>query len=58
MDLIGTPFCVTIDHQSLEDETVTLRYRDTAEQIRMPITELNAKIAYEVSLNRIWEKLK
>jgi len=57
MDLIGTPFCVTIDHQTLEDNTVTLRFRDTAEQIRIPITELNAKISYEISLKRIWEKM-
>ncbi|GAB4130311.1 MAG: glycine--tRNA ligase [Raineya sp.] len=57
MDLIGTPFCVTIDHQTLEDQTVTLRFRDTAEQIRIPINELNAKISYEISLNRIWEKM-
>jgi len=57
MDLIGTPFCVTIDHQTLEDNTVTLRFRDTAEQIRIPITELNAKISYEISLKRVWEKM-
>jgi len=57
MDLIGTPFCVTIDHQTLEDQTVTLRYRDTAEQIRIPISELHAKIAHEVSLKRVWEKM-
>jgi glycyl-tRNA synthetase len=58
MDLIGTPFCVTIDHQTLADQTVTLRYRDTAEQIRIPISELHAKITYEVSLKRIWEKMQ
>jgi glycyl-tRNA synthetase len=57
MDLIGTPFCVTIDHQTLEDNTVTLRFRDTAEQIRIPIAELNNKISYEISLKRIWEKM-
>jgi glycyl-tRNA synthetase len=58
MDLVGTPFCVTIDHQTLEDQTVTLRFRDTAEQIRIPIKELNAKISEEVSLKRIWEKMR
>lgn len=39
-DEIGTPFCVTIDFQTLEDETVTIRERDTMEQIRLPISEL------------------
>ena len=39
-DEIGTPFCVTIDHQTLEDRTVTLRDRDTLEQERLPIDGL------------------
>ena len=39
-DEIGTPFCVTIDFQSLEDEQVTIRERDTMNQIRIPIAEL------------------
>lgn len=34
-DAIGTPYCVTVDHQSLEDNTVTIRYRDTMEQERV-----------------------
>jgi len=38
MDAIGTPFCVTIDHQSKEDQTVTIRYRDTMEQERVPLS--------------------
>ena len=38
-DEIGTPYCVTIDFQTLEDETVTVRDRDTMEQIRLPIDE-------------------
>jgi glycyl-tRNA synthetase len=37
MDAIGTPFCVTIDHQTKEDNTVTIRYRDTMQQERVPI---------------------
>jgi len=40
-DEIGTPWCVTIDFQSLEDQTVTLRDRDTAKQIRVEIEELS-----------------
>ena len=39
-DEIGTPFCVTVDFQSLEDEQVTIRERDTMNQIRVPISEL------------------
>jgi glycyl-tRNA synthetase len=40
MDAIGTPFCVTIDHQSKEDQTVTIRYRDTMEQQRVHMSEV------------------
>jgi len=40
MDAIGTPFCVTIDHQTKEDSTVTIRYRDTMQQERIPISEI------------------
>jgi len=39
-DEIGTPFCVTVDFQSLEDEQVTIRERDTMNQIRIPMSEL------------------
>src|SRR5258705_3228781 len=35
MDAIGTPFCVTVDHQTKEDNTVTIRYRDTMQQERI-----------------------
>ena len=40
MDAIGTPFCVTVDHQSKEDNTVTIRYRDTMLQERIPIDKI------------------
>ena len=39
-DEVGTPFCVTVDFDSLEDNAVTLRDRDTTEQVRVPIAEL------------------
>ncbi len=39
-DEIGTPYCVTIDHRTLEDDTVTIRDRDTTDQIRVRIEEL------------------
>jgi glycyl-tRNA synthetase len=40
MDAIGTPFCVTIDHQTKEDETVTIRYRDNMQQERVPMSKV------------------
>ncbi len=43
-DEIGTPWCITVDHQTLEDETVTVRDRDTMEQSRVAIGELNSLI--------------
>jgi glycyl-tRNA synthetase len=39
-DEIGTPLCITVDFQSLEDAQVTIRERDTMNQIRIPISEL------------------
>ena len=40
MDALGTPFCVTIDHQTKEDYMVTVRYRDTMQQERIAIDEI------------------
>jgi glycyl-tRNA synthetase len=40
-DEIGTPFCITVDFQTLEDKTVTVRHRDTMKQDRLPIADLN-----------------
>ena len=40
MDALGTPFCVTVDHQSKEDSTVTIRYRDSMQQERIPMAGL------------------
>jgi len=48
-DEIGTPFCVTVDFQSLEDEQVTIRERDTMNQIRVPISELKTALAAKLS---------
>ena len=39
-DEIGTPYCITIDHQTLKDNTVTVRDRDTMKQIRMNINDI------------------
>lgn len=57
-DAIGTPFCVTVDHQSLEDRTVTIRHRDTMEQSRVKIEELPAIIEAEVSMKTLLKKIK
>lgn len=40
MDEIGTPFCITVDGDTMTADTVTVRDRDTLEQIRVPVTEL------------------
>jgi glycyl-tRNA synthetase len=56
-DLIGTPFCIAVDHQTLEDNTVTIRHRDSMAQERVLISDLREKIGREVSLSRIFEKL-
>ncbi|MFC2171681.1 glycine--tRNA ligase [Acidobacteriota bacterium] len=47
-DEIGTPFCVTVDGQSLEDNTVTVRYRDSREQPRVDIPDLGAFISEKI----------
>ena len=56
-DAIGTPFCVTIDHQTLEDDTVTIRFRDTMEQERVGISKLRGMIAEAVSMKSLFAKL-
>ncbi len=48
-DAIGTPFCITVDHQTLEDNTVTIRHRDTMEQQRIEIKDLHWTIESKVS---------
>ena len=52
-DAAGTPFCITVDHDTLEDNTVTIRHRDTMEQKRVKIEELRAIIKEEVDM-RSW----
>jgi glycyl-tRNA synthetase len=49
-DAIGTPFCVTVDHQTVEDDTVTIRNRDTMLQERVPIAQLREIVGAQVSL--------
>ena len=49
MDAIGTPFCVTIDHQTKEDNTVTIRYRDTMVQERIALSEVKKLVLEKIS---------
>jgi len=56
-DAIGTPFCITIDHQTMEDDTVTLRYRDTMAQERIPVTEIREIVAGKVNMRTLLQKL-
>ena len=57
-DAIGTPYCITIDHDTLNDNCVTLRNRDTMQQERVPIDSLSAIIADKVSLSSLLRKLQ
>jgi glycyl-tRNA synthetase len=56
-DAIGTPYCVTVDHQTLSDDTVTIRYRDTMQQERVPVRQLPEIIAEKVSIKSLLQKL-
>ena len=56
-DAIGTPYCITIDHQTKEDRTVTLRYRDSMEQKRIQIDELLAEMKELVQLESLLKQL-
>ena len=47
-DEIGTPFCITIDYETKENQTVTLRFRDSMEQVRIKIDEIIPRITKEI----------
>ena len=57
MDAIGCPYCVTVDQQTLEDNTVTLRDRDTMEQRRVAISDLRSIIEDKVSITSLLKNL-
>ncbi|MDX1544382.1 MAG: glycine--tRNA ligase [Christiangramia sp.] len=54
-DAAGTPLCITVDHESLEDNSVTVRFRDSMEQKRVQVTELDALIRKETDF-KTWMK--
>lgn len=49
-DAVGTPFCITVDHETLNDNTVTIRYRDSMEQQRVKIQDLRSIIKQEIDV--------
>jgi len=57
-DEIGIPFCITIDHETLEDDTVTIRDRDSKEQVRVPIKELEDILNKLISGSVSFEDIK
>jgi glycyl-tRNA synthetase len=52
-DAIGTPFCLTVDHQTEVDNQVTIRYRDTMEQERVPVEKIKEILSEKVSLKNL-----
>lgn len=56
-DAIGTPFCVTVDHDTLTDNCVTIRFRDTMEQKRVAISDLAQIIGEQVSMKSLLRKI-
>jgi glycyl-tRNA synthetase len=57
-DAIGTPFCITVDHQSLEDNTVTIRDRDSMKQERVSIDKVSEIINEKVSFKTFFKKIE
>jgi len=56
-DALGTPFCITVDHQTKEDQTVTIRHRDSMEQERVAIADLAGIIDRAVSAKHWLKKM-
>ncbi len=56
-DAIGTPYCITIDHQTMQDDTVTIRDRDTMKQERIPVAGLQKYMGDKVSIRSMLEKI-
>jgi glycyl-tRNA synthetase len=56
-DALGTPFCITVDHKTLEDNTVTLRERDSMQQKRIDISAISKVVSEKIQLKSILKKL-
>ena len=50
-DAIGTPLCLTIDHDSIKDNSVTLRFRDSMDQIRVKVSDIKIEIDKKVKIS-------
>ena len=57
MDAIGTPICITVDHQSLEDKTVTIRHRDSMQQERVKASDLKSILDGIVNMSTLLKAL-
>ena len=56
-DAIGTPYCITIDYDTLNDDSVTVRYRDSMEQKRVKIDELKNEMKQELDVAKLLKTL-
>ena len=56
-DAVGTPYCITIDHKSLEDGTATIRERDSMKQERMSTTDIKPLLEENVSLKKLLKSI-
>ncbi len=56
-DAIGTPYCITVDHQTLEDDTVTIRERDSMQQERIAVSEVLKIVSNRVNMNLVLENI-
>ena len=56
-DAVGTPFCVTVDHQTMEDNCVTIRHRDSMLQERVAIADLYKIIDEAVNMKNLFKKI-
>ncbi|HTE29946.1 MAG TPA: glycine--tRNA ligase [Chryseolinea sp.] len=56
-DAIGTPYCITVDHQTLEDDTVTIRDRDTMKQERVKVSDVRPQLIDACSINNLLRKI-
>jgi len=57
-DAIGTPFCITVDYQTLEDDTVTIRHRDSMEQERLSVAQLEEMLVQKVGWKSLLQTLQ
>ena len=56
-DAIGTPLCITVDHDSLQDRCVTVRYRDSMRQDRVPVSEVRSLVEKEAGFRELYRKI-